>query len=194
MKKYQIIYADPPWNYNSSIRRNTRSRFNHVSEHYSVMNTEDIKNLPIDNISDKDCLLFMWVTSPLLEEGLEVMKSWGFKYGTIAFCWNKINPMPGSYTISQVEICLVGRKGKIPQPRGLRNIKQFIEEKRTKHSKKPNDVRKRIELMFPKQDKVELFAREKYYGWDIWGDEVDSDIELSSQSVHNTNKEEANDK
>lgn len=171
-KRYGIIYADPPWNYNSSIRRNTRSRFNHVSEHYEVMKTQDIKELEIKDIAEDNCLLFMWVTSPLLEEGLEVMKSWGFKYGTIAFVWNKINPMPGSYTISQVEICLVGRKGKIPSPRGLRNIRQYYEEKRTKHSKKPNEIRKRIELMFPKQKKIELFAREKTKGWDVWGNEV----------------------
>ena len=171
-KKYQIIYADPPWNYNSSIRRNTRTRFNHVSEHYDVMKTKDIIELPIKNITGDNCLLFMWVTSPLLQEGLEVMKSWGFKYGTIAFVWNKINPMPGSYTISQVEICLVGRKGKIPSPRGLRNVRQYYERKKEKHSKKPEEIRKRIEFMFPEQKRIELFAREKVKGWDSWGNEI----------------------
>ena len=143
------------------------------------MTHKELSALPIVDFAHSDSVLFMWVTSPLLEEGLEVMKSWGFKYGTIAFCWNKVNPMPGSYTISQVEICLVGRKGKIPQPRGLRNIRQFLEEKRTKHSRKPAEIRERIELMFPEQEKVELFAREKTEGWDVWGNEVECDCSLN---------------
>jgi len=171
-RKYQIIYADPPWDYNSVIHRRTRKRFKHVSEHYVIMTTKQIKELPIYKITENDCLLFMWVTSPLLPDGLDVMKSWGFKYGTVAFCWNKINPMPGSYTISQIELCLVGKKGNIPQPRGIRNSRQYYELKRTRHSQKPDEIRNRIAKMFPNQNKIELFARKKTEGWDVWGNEV----------------------
>ena len=171
--KYKIIYADPPWSYNSSIYRNTRTRFNNVSEHYNVMTTKEIKDIAIKNIADNNCLLYMWVTSPLLPDGIEVMKSWGFKYGTIAFVWNKINSMPGSYTISQTEICIVGRKGKIPQSRGIRNARQYLEEKKSIHSKKPAEIRKRIELMHPTQNKIELFARDKTKGWTSIGNDID---------------------
>jgi len=78
----------------------------------------------------------------------------------------------GSYTMSECEICLIGKKGKIPQPRGARNIRQFLSEKKTRHSAKPVEIRNRIEQMFPTQDKIELFARNKTDGWDVWGNEV----------------------
>jgi N6-adenosine-specific RNA methylase IME4 len=80
--------------------------------------------------------------------------------------------------MSECEICLIGKKGNIPSPRGARNIRQFLSEQKTKHSSKPQEIRKRIEMMFPEQNKVELFARQKIEGWDVWGNEVESDITL----------------
>ena len=80
--------------------------------------------------------------------------------------------------MSQCEICLIGKKGKIPQPRGARNIRQLVNWPREKHSKKPDEVRKRIEQMFPTQKKIELFARNKNEGWDVWGNELDNDIDI----------------
>tara|TARA_B100000315_G_C14055760_1_gene353960 strand:- start:130 stop:462 length:333 start_codon:yes stop_codon:yes gene_type:complete len=100
------------------------------------------------------------------------MKAWGFNWATVAFAWDKQKVNPGWYTMSQVELCLVGKIGRIPQPRGARNVRQFISELRTAHSAKPNHVRTMIEWMFPTQRKIELFARSEQPGWDVWGNEV----------------------
>ena len=179
MKKYQVIYADPPWQYKSKECLAKKSILNgNLNTHYDTLTIKDLKQLPIKEISDENSLLFLWVVSPMLDDCIDVLKSWGFKYSTIAFVWYKEKTNPGSYTMSECEICLVGKKGTIPKPRGARNIKQFLSEKKTRHSSKPKEIRNRIEQMFPTQDKIELFAREKVDCWDVWGNEVESDIGL----------------
>ncbi len=179
MKKYQIIYADPAWEYNTKECLAKTSILNgELNTHYSTMTLKDLKALGVQSISDKNCMLFLWVVSPMLKEGIEVMEAWGFKYATIAFIWHKQRTNPGHYTMSECEICLVGKRGKIPNPRGSRNERQFLSELRTKHSKKPNEIRNRISKMFPEQTKIELFARQRHEGWDAWGNEVVSDVVL----------------
>ena len=177
MKKYKIIYADPPWEYKSSdcIAKKSCLSKEH-KEHYSYMSWENLLKLSIKDICDKNCLLFMWTTSPKLNEAIPLGEAWGFKYSTVAFVWDKKRLNPSYYTMSQIEICLVFRRGNIPKPRGLRNIRQFLSEERTIHSKKPDEIRNRITQMFPIQNKIELFARQKTEGWDVWGNEVDSSI------------------
>ena len=172
-KKYNIIYADPPRQYRSKECLAKKSILNgKLNQHYSTMTLPELKSLPIPQLCENNCLLFLWVVSPMLDDCIEVLKSWGFKYCTIGFVWNKQKVNPGSYTLSECEICLIGKKGKIPSPRGARNIRQYIEEKKTKHSAKPLEVRERIELMFPSSNKIELFARQHSEGWDCWGNEV----------------------
>ena len=175
-KQYDIIYADPPWDYGGSRRMPVREKDakypSSPHHYYPVLSFDALKEIPIQNISNDNCLLFLWVCSPLMPRSIEVAEHWGFDYKTIAFVWDKQIPNAGFYTLSQVEVCLVLKKGKIPQPRGARNIKQFLSERRTQHSKKPNEVRKRITEMFPEQSKIELFARERFDGWDAWGNEV----------------------
>lgn len=177
--KYDIIYADPPWQYKSKENVAVKSVLNgKLNTHYQTMTLDEIKSLPIKDISNDNSLLFMWVVSPMLDDCIEVIKAWGYKYSTVAFVWHKQKPNMGSYTMSECEIVLVGKKGKIPSPRGARNIRQFLSEKKTKHSSKPEEVRLRIDKLFPSQSKLELFARQKSDGWDIWGNELDNDIEL----------------
>jgi len=178
-KKYDVIYADPAWTYNTKENLAKKSILNgKLNTHYKTMTIKELAELPIDNIVNKDCMLFMWVVSPMLDDGIDLMKKWGFKYSTIAFIWHKQRTNPGHYTMSECEICVVGKKGKIPTPRGSRNQRQFLSELRTKHSKKPDEIRNRIERMFPDQNKVELFARENHEGWDAWGNEVDNSITI----------------
>lgn len=172
-------YADPPWEYKAGRCLTPESLLSGKNQKsYNYMSMNDIRNLPISDISADNCLLFLWTTGPKLDEAFPVGFAWGFHYSTIGFVWEKQITNPGYCTLSSVEICLIFKKGKIPEPRGARNIKQFLSEKRTKHSKKPDEIRKRIDLMFPKQNKVELFARENFPGWDVWGNEVESDIQL----------------
>lgn len=177
--KYKIIYADPPWPYgNKGIRGG-------ISKHYEGMNVEDIKSLPIHYITDQDCILFLWMTYPMIEDGLEVMKAWGFKYKTIGFQWIKLNSKAGtpffgtgSWTRSNSEACFIGIKGK---PKRLSNkISQIIQAPiQEEHSKKPDIVRDKIVELMDDLPRIELFATQKTEGWDCWGDKVDSDIDLS---------------
>jgi len=150
------------------------------------MDLKDLCKLPIKNIMDKDCLVFMWATCANLNEAFILGEAWGLKYGTVAFVWNKEKLNPGYYTMSQIELCLVFKNGKIPQPRGARNIQQYLSEKRTIHSKKPDEIRNRIDLMFPNQNKIEIFARDTYDGWDCLGNDIDGkDIKESLNELIN---------
>jgi len=183
-KKFKVILADPPWAYrqkqiNFQSYDKGKKYINGVEEHYQTMTNEDIKNLNVQSLADDDCLLFLWATSPNLDVAIEVGKAWGFEFKTIAFVWDKQRTNYGFYTLSQCEVCLVFKKGRIPK-KAVNNVRQFISEKLGKHSAKPLEVRKRIESMFPDHNKIELFAREKTEGWDVWGNEVESDINLTT--------------
>jgi N6-adenosine-specific RNA methylase IME4 len=183
MKKYNIIYADPAWDYGNT--KNLDGKFwGMADKHYDVMKLQDIKNLKVSDIADDNCYLFLWVTSPFLEKGFEVIKSWGFKFATVGFVWVKMkNDMSeprgdglGKYTQSNAEYCLIARKGKYF--RNLKNVKQIILSPKQKHSKKPSEIRERILALCGDLPRVELFCRDKVDGWDSWGNEVDSDIVL----------------
>jgi N6-adenosine-specific RNA methylase IME4 len=174
VSKFGIIYIDPPWDYKGQSQHTGSGGQSSggATSHYGTMDLEQLKRLDVPSLCEKDCLMFMWATSPHLDQAIELMKSWGFKWATVGFVWDKQRVNPGFYTMSQVEMCLIGKKGKIPQPRGARNVRQFVSELRGEHSAKPDEVRKRIELMFPTQAKLEMFARAASPGWDVWGDEV----------------------
>ncbi len=173
-EKYDIIYADPPWQYDVShtFNGNTGKRTAGAVDHYNTMSIGELKKIPVKNICEKNCLLFMWCTSPKLKVGIELGESWGFKYITVAFCWDKQVTMASHYCLSQIEFVLVFRKGTIPKQRMSRNELQFLSERRSKkHSEKPATIRQRIEAMFPHHKKIELFAREKFEGWSFWGND-----------------------
>jgi N6-adenosine-specific RNA methylase IME4 len=173
--KYSIVYADPPWDYKGQKQHAGVGKpdTGAAVSHYDTMPIEDIKSMGVGDIVDNDAsLLFLWSSSPHLPQALDVMYAWGFAWATVAFVWDKQKVNPGFYTMSQVELCLVGKMGKIPQPRGTRNTRQLISEERGVHSAKPAEVRTRIEQMFPTQSKIELFARDTTPGWDVWGDGV----------------------
>ena len=175
-KKYNIIYADPPWRYKVWSRDTGLGRS--AEAHYQTMEKQDIQDLPIRSISDKNCVLFLWVTYPCLLEGIELIKKWGFEYKTCAFSWiklNKKNEQPftgmGYYTRANNEICLLATKGK-PLKRKSKAVKQVVLSKIEEHSKKPNEVRNRIVELFGDLPRIELFARQYADGWDCWGNEV----------------------
>lgn len=183
-KKYDIIYADPPWDYGGKMQFDLSGRkdvnvawrnnifISAANFKYPTLKTKDMMRIPIHEIAKDDCLLFMWVTNPHLEQGIELGKAWGFEYRTVAFVWDKMNHNPGQYTLSYCELCLVFKRGRIPTPRGARNIKQLVRVPRGEHSEKPIEVLKAIEAMFPSQERIELFARHKPKGWDVWGLDV----------------------
>ena len=172
--RYSIIYTDPPWDYKGQKQHAGKGKptTGGAATHYPTLKLSELKGLPIDQLAAPDCLLFMWATSPHLDQAIDLIKAWGFQWATVAFVWDKQRVNPGFYTMSQVELCLVGKRGRIPQPRGARNVRQLVSVCREKHSRKPDEVRRRIDLMFPEHKKIELFAREHAPGWDVWGDEA----------------------
>ena len=176
--KFSIVYADPPWDYDGRIQHNGVNTTGSASCHYDTMKIQQIKELDVSAKCEKDALLFLWTSSPHLDQAMELIKAWGFTYKTIAFVWDKQRVVPGYYTLSQCEICLVGKRGKIPTPRGTRNEKQFLSELRGEHSAKPTEIRERISRMFPTQKKLEMFARTAPDGWSIWGNELPNSVEL----------------
>lgn len=189
--RYNIIYADPPWRFkNWSMkelaergekwaRRNGRSP-------YDVMNHQDICNLAIQDISAKNAVLLMWVTYPKLDEGLAVIKAWGFTFKTVGFTWVKQNKSGvgfhfglGYHTRGNPEICLLATKGK-----GLRRVDNSIPNlliaPLSEHSQKPQEARDRIIRLYGTVPRLELFARQRREGFDAWGNEVPegNDVEL----------------
>ena len=182
MKRYSIILADPPWKYNSRANHKTRFRGG-ACGHYDLMSMEDIKALPIPEISAENCVLFLWCTFPYLDEQIKLFKHWGFKYRTLGFSWIKLNPKNGKpffgvgyYAKSNAEVCLMGIKGKM---KPISNkVSSCVISPRREHSRKPDEVRERIVQLFGDLPRIELFARQKINGWDAWGNEVESDILL----------------
>ena len=172
-KKYKIIYADPPY-YFKSYSKKGESRS--ASNHYECMQINDIYNLPVSSISDDDCCLFLWVTTPFLEQGFEIIKRWGFQYKTIAFTWVKTNKQGGYFTgmgywtRANPELCLLATKG---HPKRIsKNVKELVVSPRQEHSKKPDCVRNKIIELCGDLARIELFARNRYNGWDWGGNEI----------------------
>ena len=189
--KYQIIYADPPWEY-----RNMGNIEGAATQHYCTMSQKEIESLPIKKIAAENCILFLWATFPKLQEALNTIKAWGFEYKTVGFVWVKKNKNGtpffgiGWYTKSNAEICLIGTKGK--PPKKSNKISSIIETTISDHSRKPHIVRKKIVELCGDVPRIELFARgdkerdlfgdNVFDGWDVWGNEVDSDIELGEMN------------
>lgn len=174
---FSVILADPPWQYADRWVCNAKNgNTSEATDHYPTMSMPELEQLEVKALAAKDCLLFMWTTGPQMGNALQLMKSWGFRYSTVAFVWNKGRPVMGSYTMSECEFCLVGKRGRIPKGKVLHNVRQYFQEARTVHSKKPNHVHEQLDAMFPDCAKVELFARRAYSGWEVWGNQVQSTV------------------
>ena len=184
MKQYEIIYSDPAWRFGNSVYQDNNRDNRHLHEQYQTMTIEELKELPLANISADDCALFLWTTDFHLPFCFELFKAWGFKYRTIAFVWKKITKNGktcanlGAWTMKNTEICLLATKGNMFDKRQVKNIFQLVEAERTKHSKKPNEVREKIEKLFGDSNRLEMFARTKTEGWDVWGNEVEGSVNL----------------
>jgi len=187
--KYNVIYADPPWHYNT-----WRDGMGTAERHYKTMKVEEIINMKdtIKKISDDDCILFLWVTFPCLLEGLKVMKEWGFKYKTCGFNWIKRNKKSdtwffgmGHWTRANSELCLIGTKGTIK--RKSNKVFQIVDTHIEEHSKKPDVVRERIIELVGDLPRIELFARQTVDGWDSWGNEVQKNFIKYYEKVEKNN-------
>ena len=148
------------------------------------MPVDDICALPVRELADTDCTLFLWGTFPTLPDAFEVIKAWGFQYKTVAFCWVKRNSKSagwffgmGNWTRANAEICLLATKGN-PKRMSADVRPQLIVTPREEHSKKPDETRDRIVRLMGDLPRVELFARQTAPGWEVWGNQVDSTITM----------------
>ena len=171
MKKYSVILADPPWAFRAwSNKGMGRS----AEQHYSTMRLENIKALPVADLAAEDCVLFLWA------------EAWGFAYKTVAFTWVKENRKSpglfwglGYWTRANAEICLLATRGS--PKRQSAAVHQVILSPVEQHSKKPDAVRERIVVLMGDVPRVELFARQETPGWDVWGNEVSSCLDVAER-------------
>jgi site-specific DNA-methyltransferase (adenine-specific) len=200
--KYNIIYADPPWSYkDKNPLGRTRGRYG-AADHYQTMTLTEIKELNVQRIAAGNCVLFLWAVAPQLPAAIEVINAWGFQYKTIAFVWIKLEQNgerffgTGAYTKSNAELCLLGVRGKVGRlVRGSvndpDNVLRVISNKESQiittsrknrsgrfHSVKPDKAYTKIESLFGKVPRIELFARNEKEGWDCWGNQVKSTVKL----------------
>lgn len=163
---YRVFYADPPWAYgNAGLQQ-----YGHASHHYPTMQTAELCALPIAKLAQADAVLFLWVTSPLLEESFQVIGAWGFKYKT-SFVWDKVRHNFGHYNSVRHEFLLVCTRGSCtPDIKTLHDSVQTIE--REEHSAKPEQFREIIDELYPDGARIELFARGGTpRKWKRWGNE-----------------------
>ena len=177
IQKYQAIYADPPWDYQQCRLSGS------AKKHYPTMRIEELCALPVADIADRDCALFLWATFPQLPEALRLIQAWGFVYKTVAFVWLKQNRKAltwfyglGFWTRSNAEICLLATKGH--PKRQSAGIHQLVISPVEQHSKKPDEVREKIVALMGDVPRIELFARQQTPGWDVWGNEVENSTAL----------------
>jgi len=173
--KYDIVYADPPWSYKAWSLKGGGSS---AERHYHCMTKEAIQSLPVADLCNKNCALFLWVTFPCLEEGLELIKKWGFTYKTCAFTWVKRNKKSNSffmgngfYTRANAELCLLATRGRVRKISS--SVRSVCDARIQEHSRKPDEIRDRIVSLLGDLPRIELFARQQVVGWDCWGDEVE---------------------
>lgn len=174
-KKYEVIYADPPWEYGTA----GQSISNQCNSKYPTMSVKDLKALPVSEISSKDCALFLWTTNPKIPEAIELMKHWGFDYKTVFKVWRKLNNngtsvcVPGWWSRSSTELLLVASRGTpLKNWKSTNNEPQEYSSIRQHHSAKPHEIRDIIYDFLNCNKRIELFARTQDPKWDSWGLEV----------------------
>lgn len=177
IKRYGVIYADPPWNFKNFSEKGTGRN---AVAHYECMSFSDLAALEPQRYAARDCVLFMWATDPLLPKAFELIEAWGFRYKTVGFYWVKTNKRAdidalsrddfftglGYWSRANVEQCLLATRG--TPPRMAKDVRRLVIEPRREHSRKPDEVRKRIERL-ARGPYLEMFSRETKPNWDAWG-------------------------
>ena len=178
---YDVILADPPWRF-EVWSQNTGKDGRSPDKHYQTMTTQDICNLRIP-VAD-NAVLFLWAIFPMLPEAFQVMSAWGFEYKTVAWVWVKAKPSGfgfftglGYYTRANAELCLLATRGKVAKPQN-RAIQALIYAPVREHSRKPDEQYTKVEKLYPHKRYLEMFARRRRPGWDVFGNQVEGSIRL----------------
>jgi N6-adenosine-specific RNA methylase IME4 len=174
-QRYGVIVADPEWRFEPYSRDTGMDRA--ADNHYPTTATEIIAARDVPSIAADDCVLFLWATVPMLEDAMEVMKAWGFKYKSHAI-WDKVHIGTGYWFRNRHELLLVGIKGSIPAPAMGEQFASVMTIARKEHSAKPEQFLELIEQYFPSLPKIELNRRgPPRAGWDAWGNEFEQAAE-----------------
>ena len=189
---YGVVLADPPWRFEvwsgeTAVKaRDSKITYTSANVHYQTMTPTEIAALPVADLAAEDCALFLWISWPVLVQAMSLIEAWGFTYKTCAFCWVKANTSQidmfrddadarmgmGYWTRANSEVCLLATRGKPKRLPGGAGVRQGIIEPRREHSRKPDDIHNRIERLVA-GPYLELFARSRRPGWDVWGNEAD---------------------
>ncbi len=186
--KYKIIYADPPWSFNNK-KTGGGKMTSGAAAHYPTMKIDEMCRLPINNVADENCVLFMWWVASQPEEAIRLANSWGFTVKTMTgFNWIKTTSLGklffgmGFWTRAGSECCLIAVKGK---PKRIdASVRSVIMAHNEKHSRKPNVFRLKIIQLMGDLPRLELFARQKLEGFDVWGNELKNTIEITENSFN----------
>ena len=183
MKKYNVIYADPPWKFNS--KNSGGNMISGAAQNYQVMKTADIAKMQVEQLCADDCLLVMWYVGAMPEDAITVCKAWGFRLMNMnGFVWNKLTKTGkpffgmGHATRAGSESALIGVKGKLGNLIKDRSVRAVINAPVGRHSEKPDDFRKAIVQLCGDVPRLEMFARVSTPGWDVFGNEVQSTVEI----------------
>ncbi len=186
---YSQILCDPPWSYRDECHAGKRG----AGYKYSLLTVEQIRAFNVQAIAAKDAVLFLWVTWPTIQDGLSVMEAWGFKYKTVGFLWVKMNRLwkpgqqvstfmgMGNWTRANTEPCLIGVRGKPKRVRA--SVHQVIYAPVQQHSRKPAIVRDKIVQLMGDGPRLEMFARANPDGWDTFGDQCTTSIEIENRLI-----------
>ena len=184
--RFELIYCDPPWQFKSNSKDNPGRN---VQKHYDTMSIKELRLMPIESIAEEDSMIAMWVTGPILDQAIGLMRAWGFKYKGILFTWVKtrkngsLHKGLGYTTRKNSEICIYGTKG-----RGLgipvtRNVEEIIISQLREHSKKPIEAYERLEELYPAVTRVELFARNFRDRWISFGNELPENVPNGKRTI-----------
>lgn len=179
-KTYKVIYADPPWRFVGMNKLNASTGGKELTDHYPTMTDAELLALPVVEICEKNCLLFLWAVHSKLPFAIQCMEAWGFTYSTVAFEWLKRTStgkpvcfMGRWVTGGAIELCLLGKRGSVP--RISKTVRRLIDAPRREHSQKPPEARERIVQLVGDIPRIELFSREQISGWDCWGDQINEE-------------------
>ena len=172
-KKYPVILTDVASHFKTY---SDKGQGKSPSKHYPTMTWDEIKAVPVADYAADDCALFFWTTWPTIFEVPAILDAWGFKYSGLAWEWIKYNDKtekfafgPGYGTRKNLEPCILARKG---APKRLSmSRRDIIMSPKREHSRKPDVQYERIEALY-KGPYLEMFARQRWPGWDVWGNEV----------------------
>ncbi|CUW88110.1 MT-A70 family methyltransferase [Agrobacterium genomosp. 2] len=168
---FDLIMADPPWLYKL---RSEKGEGKSAQAHYKCMPLDEIKAMPVLDLASENCLLWLYATNPMLPQGLEVLKAWGFEFAT-AGSWEKITrhgkqSFGGGYIFrSSNEPILIGTRG---EPKTTKSVRSSFRGLARGHSVKPEEGYRQAEKLMPNARRLELFSRTNRKGWTVWGDET----------------------